>query len=138
MVHTPAVIALGREGEAEGTFKAILGSIASLRSAWTVSVEQRILSLQLAGLILTLYNRMFLNLWPILCSVTLQDPQSTHILVTLKVFVLFLASLGTGRLVFTDEDPGVQGLCKPLLQCPRRDVSCPGVGGVSFGGTTRQ
>lgn len=65
--------------------KAILGSIASLRSAWTVSVEQRILSLRLAVLILTLYNRTFLNpvANPVFCDFIgptvfsyLSDPQS--------------------------------------------------------------
>lgn len=55
-----------------------------------------------------------------------------------KVFLLLLDSLEAGRLVFTDEDPGVQGLCKPIPLCPRRDGSCPGVGSVSFGGVAEQ
>lgn len=46
-------------------------------------------------------------------------PTVFHILVTPKVFLLLLDNLGAGRLVFTDEGPGVQGLCKPIPQCPR-------------------
>lgn len=60
-------------------------------------------------------------------------PTVFHILVTPKVLLLLLDNLGAGRLVFSDEGPGVEGLCKPIPQCPEMPAAqglgvCPWAG----------
>lgn len=77
------------------------------------------MSQRLAALILTLYNRTFVNPVASLVFCDFAGPTVFHILVTPKVFLLLLDNLGAGRLVFTDEGPGVEGVCKPIPQCPR-------------------